>query len=198
MTIQASTQFKGSEKRLFTVDEYYKMAEFGLFENQRVELIHGEIIVMSPMNDPHLGMVARIMRLLNRYSVDKYFYSPQSPLRLETHNVPEPDIVVAKPREDDYMNSPMQPEDVYLVIEVSDSTVQRDRKVKIPLYAMAGISEYWIVNLKEHQVEIFRQAKNETYQKTIIAKTGEMAICETTGFTVSVDDLFRGLKKNKD
>lgn len=196
MTIQTSTQFKGSEKRLFTVDEYYRMAEFGLFENQRVELIHGEIIVMSPMNDPHLGMVARIMRLLNMHSVDKYFYSPQSPLRLETQNVPEPDIVVAKPREDDYMNSPMKPEDVHLVIEVSDSTIQRDRKVKIPLYAMADIPEYWIVNLKEHQVEIFREPENETYQKTIIAKSGEIAVCEKTRFTVSVDDLFKGLNKD--
>lgn len=197
MTAQIAT-FKDiqlEKAHRFTVDEYEKVLETGIFDDDRVELLNGIITIMSPINEKHRGIVARVLRLLNIHSLLDYFYSPQSSIKLENNSAPEPDILVAKAEDSDYIDTPLRPQDVLLLVEIADSSLQIDRKIKTALYADADISEYWIINLQDHQIEVFKQAKNGDYQTKTIAKAGETVTCEAIGFTVRVDEVFKGLKK---
>ncbi len=181
------------EVRRFTIEEYHKIYETGIFEGQRVELLDGRITVMFPMNNPHLGMVGRLTRILNVRFVGEYFVLPQCPLKIPQNSEPEPDILIAKAREDDYMNSAMPPENVLLIIEIADSSLNRDRNQKKVIYANANIREYWIVNLQDRQIETFKHPQNADYQIKNILKTGETAICEHIDLQLSVDELFENL-----
>lgn len=181
------------EIRRFTIEEYHKIHETGVFEGQRVELLNGIITVMFPTNNPHLGMVGRLTRILNLRFANDYFVLPQCPLQIEKNNETEPDILIAKARDDDYMNSSMPPEDVHLIIEIADSSLKRDRNQKKVIYATANIREYWIINLQDRQIETFKQPQNADYQAKNIFKTGETALCEHIDFQLSVDELFNKL-----
>src|SRR5438309_8182250 len=120
------------QKHYFNVDEYYRMAEAGLLsEDDRVELIEGEIIEMSPIGSTHGGTVKRSSTFLNRKLGDAVIVSVQDPVRLNGFSEPQPDIALLKPRKDFYSNSHPTPEDVLLVIEVADTSLQYDRAVKL-------------------------------------------------------------------
>ena len=195
MTAQIAT-IQIEEAYHFTVEEYEKILETGIFDDERVELLNGIIRVMSPISDKHRGIVARVLRLLNNIrSLRDYFYSPQSSITLQDDSAPQPDVLIAKAEDSDYMDVPLLPQDVFLVIEIADSSLRIDRKVKTTLYAGSGIQEYWIVNLQDHQIEVFKQPENADYQIKTIAKAGETVTCETMGFMLSVDEVFKGLKK---
>ncbi len=180
--------------RRFTIKEYHKIYETGIFEGQRVELLNGMITVMFPMNNPHLGMVGRLTRMLNIRFANEYFVSPQCPLKILQNNEPEPDIVIAKARDDDYMNSSIPPEDVLLIIEIADSSLKRDRNQKKVIYAKTKIREYWIINLQDRQIETFENPQNGDYQIKNIIKAGETVVCEYIDLQISVDELFKNLK----
>lgn len=197
MTAQLSTlpTIQSIEPHRFTVDEYEKILETGIFDDERVELLNGMITIMSPISDPHLGVVGRVVRLLNKHRPDDYFCSPQSSLRIPEYGKPQPDIVVAKPHEDDYVNKTLSAEDALLVIEVADSSLKRDREAKTPIYAAADIPEYWIINLKDQQIEVFKNPKGTDYQIKTIVKAGEIVTCKGIDFTLSVDETFKGLDK---
>ncbi len=184
----------GGGIRPFTIDEYHQIADAGLLDNQRVELLNGIIRIMAPMNAPHFGMVTMLMRLLNQLGNDTYTYLSQGPLKVLDVNEPEPDIMVAKYRKDAYMGKSVEPEDVHLLIEVSDSTLRRDRTEKMLTYATAGIVEYWIINIVHRQIEVFRQAESGDYMFRNIIRDGELS-CERIGFTLDVEELFSHLKK---
>ena len=156
-----------TERRTFTVDEYHQMAETGILtEDDRVELINGEIIAMSPINSPHGGHVKSINALFTKLLGDQAIVSVQDPLVIGDASEPEPDVMLLKPRDDFYTNAHPQPSDVYLLIEVADSSLPIDRKVKLPVYAAAGVPEVWIVNLTDKQIEVFRSPSAERYQQT--------------------------------
>ncbi len=197
MAVQLSTllAIQSIDPHRFTIDEYEKILKTGIFDDERVELLNGIITIMSPISDPHLGVVGRVVRLINKYRPDDYFCSPQSSLKIPNHGKPQPDIVIANPHEDDYVNKTLSAEDALLVIEVADSSLKRDREAKAPIYASAGIPEYWIINLQDHQIEVFKHPKGIDYQSKIIAKTGETVICKEIGFALSVDETFKGLDK---
>lgn len=151
-------------KRLFTVDEYYRMAEAGIFsEDDRVELIEGEIIKMSPIGSPHAGCVKRLNGLFSEKLGSRAILSVQDPIRLSETTEPQPDIALLIPRADFYSQRHPQPQEVLLLIEVSDTTIEYDREVKIPLYAAAGIIEVWIVSLAEELIEVYRQPLTNSY-----------------------------------
>ncbi len=192
MTIQVTP---GGGVHRFTIEQYCKVLETGIFDGERVELLDGEIIVMSPINNPHRGIVSRLMRKLNASLAEKYTYANQSSIDIPDHSQPEPDIVIAEFRDDDYVNQAIEPKDVYLIIEVADSTIQIDRRKKAPIYARAGIPEYWIANLRELQIEVFKELANGDYEIKAVYKVGTVVTCEEIGFTLSVDDLFKYLKK---
>ncbi|MGB3849065.1 MAG: Uma2 family endonuclease [Tunicatimonas sp.] len=159
------------DRHTFTVDEYHRMAEIGILtEDDRVELINGEIITMSPINSPHAAIVDRINTLFDSKLSGQTIVRIQSPLLLSDLSEPEPDVMLLVPRDDFYASDHPQPEDVYLLIEVADSSVRIDREVKLPVYAAAEVSEVWIVNLNEKLIEVFHSPSAGRYQQTKIIK----------------------------
>lgn len=153
------------KRRLLTRFEYHRMAEVGILSDEdRVELLNGEIIQMSPIGSRHFACVNRINELFISSLAGKAIVSIQNPVSLADFSEPEPDLVVFKYSDNHYADQIPGPDKVMLIIEISDSTLQKDREVKIPLYAEAGIPEVWIINLEENQVECFREPENGIYQ----------------------------------
>ena len=143
--------------RRFTVADFLRMDQAGLFDqNGRVELIDGRILDMSPIDSPHAGLTARLTNLFARRLGDAVIVSMQNPLEIDLHGMPQPDVLLLKPRADFYADSHPRPEDVLLLIEVSDSTLRFDKRVKLPLYARAGITETWIADVPGRAVWISR------------------------------------------
>jgi len=141
----------------FTVDEYYRMGETGIIApDARVELLDGEIIDMMPIGPFHAGTVNTLIRLLATTAKGRWLVVAQNPVRLGPRSEPQPDFLLVKPAADDYKTRHPVPEDVLLLIEVAESSLAYDRNRKIPAYGRAGISEVWIVNLLEQNIEVFR------------------------------------------
>jgi Uma2 family endonuclease len=150
-------------KRLFTVDEYYRMADAGILTQfDRLELIDGEIIEMSPIGDRHSGCVLRATTFFTRSFGERALVSVQNPLRLSRYTEVQPDIVILKPRADFYSGR-YRPEDVVLLVEVAETTLRYDRNVKLPRYAAAGIAEVWIEDLTNNSVIVSREPLADRY-----------------------------------
>jgi Uma2 family endonuclease len=151
-------------RRRFTVEEYHHMAKTGILtEEDRVELIEGEIIQRTPIGQRHAACVARLARRLTQAFGDRALVWPQNPVRLPRDTEPHPDVVLLRPRRDDYFRYPARPEDVLLLIEVADVSYRYDRCVKLPLYAGAGVPEVWIIDLTHEVVEVHRQPTSRGY-----------------------------------
>ena len=160
----------------FNVKEYYRMAETGvLHPNARVELLNGRIIDMSPIGPFHGGLVKRLSRIFNLKAKGRWIVSIQDPLRLDDQSEPEPDVMLLKPAADDYTSGHPQPDDVFLLIEVSDSTLDYDREEKLPAYGRAGVVEVWIVNLQDATLEIHREPHFTGYGSKTVLHAGEQA-----------------------
>ena len=158
-------------RRPFTVAEYHRMGEAGILsEADRVELIEGELVAMSPVGSRHVGTVHALNQLLVDAVRGRGLVSVQSPIRLDDRSEPEPDVAVLRPRADYYRTALPRPPDVLLVIEVSDSTLAYDRTVKAPLYAVHGLPEYWIVDLVGQKVEVHRKPEGGLY--TDVSRVG--------------------------
>jgi Uma2 family endonuclease len=151
-------------RRLITVTEYHRMGEVGILgERERVELIEGELVAMSPIGSNHHGTVNKLNHSLVHAVGDRAIVSVQGPVRLDDFSEPEPDFALLKPRPDFYRNSHPGPADVLLLIEVADTSLNYDRAVKRALYARYAIPEFWIVNLNAGEIEICREPKADTY-----------------------------------
>lgn len=161
-------------KHWFTTRDYERMGEAGILPaNERFELIEGEIIKMSPIGKRHAACVNRLGRILNRQIGDMAIVSTQNPIVLDDLSEPQPDIALLQFRDDFYEHALPQSTDVLLIIEVSDTTLDYDRQVKLLSYAHARIPEVWIVNLPDEQIEYHAQHANGAYQHTRIFKQGE-------------------------
>ena len=153
---------------LLTVEDYHRMAEAGILgEDDRVELIEGELIDMAPIGSEHAGKGIRLSSLLSTALAGRAFVSQQNPLRLEEHSEPQPDIAVLRYRNDFYEASHPQPADILLLIEIADTTIRYDREIKIPLYARHGIPEVWLIDLQQERVEIYLQPSSEGYRQIL-------------------------------
>ena len=149
----------------FTVKQFHQIAESGILsENERVELIRGEMIDMSPIGTRHSGCVLFLSNLLILLLGGRALINVQNPVELDETSEPKPDIALLKPRPDFYRNSHPQPEDIFLLIEVADTTVKYDREVKIPLYAEANIPEVWLLDVNQEVVEVYRNPLQGVYQ----------------------------------
>ncbi len=158
-------------ERRFTVDEYYRMAEVGIIRrDERVELIDGRIVAMSPIGSPHAWCVTRVNRMLARLG-DRVTLSIQDPLRLGDIGEPEPDVVVLRP--DSSEDRHPGPEDVLLVVEVADSSLAYDHGTKAPLSARHGIPELWISDLGGERVEVHRGPAPTGYRLVQVFRRGE-------------------------
>lgn len=163
------------EPRRFNVTEYYKMARAGILKpDDRVELIDGRIIKMSPIGSPHAACVARLARLLPKATSETVLLWVQNPVRLDDFSEPVPDIALLKLRDDYYAARHPKPSDALLLIEVADSSLITDRTIKVPLYARAGIKEVWLVNLPKEMIEVYSDPVNGKYVKCAKFKRGEV------------------------
>jgi len=173
----------------FSVDEYDEMIARGILdENDRVELIRGEIVDKMTIGDRHAACVKRLNALLQALSLGRWIVGVQDPVAFEDSK-PEPDLTLLQPRGDFYADSTPRASDILLVIEVADTSLNFDREVKLPLYAAAGVVEYWIVNLIDSCVEVHRGPRSDgTYADSrTVVKGGSMSL---QGTDVSVDQLF--------
>lgn len=151
-------------KRRFTVGEYYRLAEVGILtEDDRVELLEGEIFEMSPISSRHAGCVTRLNHLLQDRVKGRAIVSVQNPIRLSDYSEPQPDLAVLKFRPDFYSGEHPKPDDVLLLIEVCETSAAFDRQIKVPLYAKFGIPEVWLVDLAQEQIEVYRAPASQGY-----------------------------------
>lgn len=178
-------------RRLFTVKEYHKMVEAGVFSpDDQVELIQGEIIKMSPIGKRHAATVNRLVRLFTQLLGEDIILSPQNPIELNNNSEPQPDIALLLPRSDFYESKLPQPQDVLLLVEVADTTANYDREVKIPVYAQGGITEVWLVDLNQQCVEVYREPISNRYQNMQKLRRGDfLSIQFFPNFSISVDQV---------
>lgn len=174
----------------FTIEQYYGLVEQGLLgPDDRVELLEGVVVGMSPRNPPHAAATQRTARTLQAAVGTAGIVRVQHPLHLG-QSVPEPDVAVVPPRADDYATA--HPTTALLVVEAALSSVPQDRITKARIYAAASIVEYWILNLRDDVVEVLRDpdATQRCYRDVRIARRGErLGLLAFPGVFVAVDDL---------
>ncbi|WP_404785629.1 Uma2 family endonuclease [Altericista sp. CCNU0014] len=150
----------------FTIDEYHQLIQLGFLveggalrdgKHERIELIRGELMQMATKGIPHTFCTSRLCRLLDRLLEDRAVIRGQEPIALLPNSEPEPDVVIARGRDTDYLAHHPYSEDILLVVEVADSSLDYDRTTKLTLYAESGIANYWIVNLNAQQLERYSQ-----------------------------------------
>jgi Uma2 family endonuclease len=150
-----------AQAKRFTLDEYHRLGELGFFhEDDHIELINGEIIEMASKGTAHETCLRNLWKQLPKIVGDRATLQSQAPITLPPNSEPEPDFAIVQNRDDNYLSSHPKPTDVLLVMEVSDSSLAYDQDVKIPLYAKAGIIDYWIFNLFDNYLEAY----SEPYQ----------------------------------
>jgi len=163
-------------KHRFSVKEYYRMAETGVLRpNARVELLDGQINDMSPIGPFHGGVTKFLTQFFVATAKGRWTTSVQDPVRLDDHSEPEPDLMLLKPSADFYRKRHPLPEDVFLLVEISDSSLERDQEEKFPAYARAGIAEVWIVDLNDQIIEVYRQPNFTGYGAKTILREGDPA-----------------------
>ena len=182
--------------RQLTSTEYYGMMESGIIrEGEKVELILGQIFTMAAKGTRHTLCTRKLFKQLLSLIGDRADVQSQDPITLPNNTEPEPDLVIARLRSDDYVNSHPSPEDIILVIEVADSTIKFDRETKAPIYAAAGISEYWIINLIDDRLEIYRQPEGNIYTSIeIVMPPRSISLPQFPDIVVHIGDFFPAQK----
>ncbi len=162
------------QRRPITADEYVRMGELGIIgPEERVELIEGEIVLMPPMNGPHISSIMRINELFVKRLSGHAMIFPQGPVRVSSISEPEPDFAVLHRRDDYYGHKRPNEPNVYALVECADSSLRYDRGTKLRVYAKAGVQEYWIVNLVEHCLEVHREPHDLGYAVREVRRPGE-------------------------
>ncbi|MEL7074324.1 MAG: Uma2 family endonuclease [Cyanobacteria bacterium J06648_1] len=188
-----------TRKKIFTIDEYHRLVDLGFFtENDRIELIRGEIVEIAPKRTPHSVCNSLLWKQLYELVGKLAEIRVQEPITLSSSSEPEPDVVIAKKKDDNYLAAHPTVEDIILIIEISDSTLKYDREIKLSLYAEAGINNYWIINLVDHNLEVYRNPfssdKNQFgyRNKSIILPSEEIDIPGFLDITFELTTIFPG------
>lgn len=175
---------------LLTVAEYHQMAAAGILSREdRVELLNGKIVNMSPIGSAHAACVEKISESLRLVLGEKAMVRAQNPVTLGDYSEPEPDLAVVVRKENFYADRHPAPREIFLIIEVADATLQKDRQEKLPIYAAAGIPEYWIANLEKQELEVYRLPERDQYLFKTILKRGEEVSFSRFGASFQVNDL---------
>lgn len=180
-----------SLRHRFTVGQYHRMAEAGIIaEDDRVELIEGEIFEVTPISSQHAACVKRLNKLFAHHVGERALVSVQDPVLLGEHSEPQPDLALLRPRPDAYASGHPGPHDVLLVVEVAEASLPYDRTVKIPLYGRAGIPEVWLVNLPGDAVEVHRKPTPRGYEDVRhVRRGGTLAPGELPDMILDVKDI---------
>jgi Uma2 family endonuclease len=151
-------------------EEYERLAELGRFEDERVELLDGMLVVMTPPGPPHASAVDRLTRLLLLAVGDRAVVRVQNPLALSDLSEPDPDLAVVPPG--DYVDA--HPQTAWLVVEVAHESLNKDRRIKTALYAAAGIAEYWIVDIAGRRIEVYKDPRAGRYTSVESRQPGDV------------------------
>jgi Uma2 family endonuclease len=189
--VSLTAQRQQTQSRRFTVDEFHRMAEVGIFtEDDRVELVEGEIITMTPVGSRHAACVKRFLRELPGQLAGRALLDAQNPIELSDESELYPDVVLLKPRRDAYEAANPTSRDVFLVVEVSDTTLAHDQRSKVPIYAREGVAEVWVVDLAGEKVWVYRRPGRDGYQEMRAFARGEtLGVHELPDITFGVDDI---------
>ncbi|WP_431708614.1 Uma2 family endonuclease [Geminocystis sp. CENA526] len=182
--------------RLLTVREYNLMAQVGILTNdEKVELINGQIITMSPQGSFHAAAIRRTDRLFGKVFKDNVIIQKQLPIIVNEISQPEPDIAIVKYDALDYDDRHPLATEVYLVMEIADTTLKTDLEIKRQLYASGNIPEYWVLDVKQRQLYIYRQANNGDYETTMILNDeGSIEPLNFPDVKINVSEMLRPLK----
>lgn len=188
----SKTFINGVKPRLITVAEYDRMIEAGIYtENDRIELLNGEIIELMPKGPKHTSANSRIVRFFIRLFGEKIIVRGQAPIWLDGVSEPEPDIVLAKWNETEYSKAHPTPADILLIMEISDTTLTYDREAKAKAYSRNGIQQYLLLNLQNETLEDFRQPGADGYGfKQTLRKGDSLNLTAFPEIEISLDDLF--------
>ena len=177
-------------RRLLTIEEYDRMGAAGILnEDERVELIQGELVQMAAIGSPHASCVMRLTAWFTVRVAGRALVSVQNPIRLPPRSEPEPDLVILRHQSDFYATAHPGPEDVLLLIEVSDTTLVYDRGVKLPLYARAGIPEVWIVDLEGRRLLVHRQPSGMAYGEITVVAGGALSPAAFPDLSIRLDEI---------
>jgi Uma2 family endonuclease len=178
--------------RLWTVDEYHRMIEAEILtEEDKVELLEGEILAMSPQKPPHAATTDYASEYLNSLLVGLAKVRVQLPVTLCPNSEPEPDIAVVRIDRRNYFNGHPTPDDIFLLVEVADTTLNKDLNVKAPAYGKVNIPEYWVLDLNTRQVYVFREPNSKGYaQKFTLDETQTLRLFVFEDVEITVKDLF--------
>ena len=181
-------------RRLWSIVDFHRMGETGfLHPEARLELIEGELFEMAPIGSFHAGTVSILTRLFIQAVANDAIVHVQNPVVLSDRSEPQPDLILLRPRPDYYLSGHPRAQDVLLLIEVSDSTVQFDRKTKVPLYARHGIPEVWlVVGPKRRHIEVYRDPQPELgcYQTRLQLREGVLAPVLLPQAEIRLDEVF--------
>ena len=174
------------------VDQYDRMAEAGIFEpDARIELIEGEVIDMATIGTRHYAAVSRLNRLIVQATGERAVVSIQQSLRLDRFSEPEPDVTVAKPRDDFYASALPTGADTFLVIEVADSSLAFDLRTKARLYATHGVAVYWVVDLASDRLHIHSAPRDGAYTDVAaLVKPASVALPGFSDIAIDLSGLF--------
>jgi len=181
----------GVRTRRFSVEEYHQMVRAGILkEDDRVELIEGEIVEMTPIGPRHAVCVTGLTEHLVRSVGTRAVVWVQNPIHLGSYSEPQPDVALLRPPRTRYIDAHPAPEDILLVIEVADATVEDDRTGKLPLYARAGIPESWLVNLPGEAIEGYRDPAPDGYRDIRTVRRGQsLPLLAFPDVTLTADDI---------
>lgn len=179
--------------RRFSVEEYYRMAETGILDpDERIELLAGQIIPMSPKGTAHEAAIARLDKILRTRLGEQVLLRFQSPIRLDPYSEPEPDIAVVVPDPLFYEHRHPIPQEIYLIIEVADINLERDTIFKTQLYAESGIRDYWVLDVSDRRVYVFREASETGYQsQAVLSETETLSPLEFTTCNITVEEMLQ-------
>jgi len=159
--------------RRLSVQDYHRMAESGILQpDERIELLEGQIIQMAAKGTAHSAAVSRIESVLRARLAGEVLLRFQDPVRLNDYSEPEPDVAVVRPDPLYYEDHHPNPSEVYLLIEVSDTTLKFDRETKAPAYARSGITEYWVLDVNDRKLHVYQVPSAEGYQSETILSEG--------------------------
>jgi Uma2 family endonuclease len=162
--------------KYWTVQDYYQMSELGILDpNERTELIAGQIVIMTAKGTPHVIALQLLASNLQDQLGKVALIRTQDPILLDNFSEPEPDLAIVKGTILDYADHHPHPEDIHLIVEVADSTLKKDCEVKDKLYSQAGIPEYWVVDLKNRQLHIFRDPTPTGYTSHLLTTESQTA-----------------------
>lgn len=162
-------------RRAFTVEDYHRMSEAGILsKDDRVELLEGEIVELSPIGSRHQACVNRLTTFLVQFAAQKYVVSVQGPVRLDENSEPQPDLALLKSKPDFYEDAHPSPDDILILVEVSETSAAYDREVKLPLYAGHGIRETWIVDLESRTIQVNSEPTADGYGRATTVRNGSL------------------------